>query len=62
LGRTLGASHGGCRSWIDLDTPISTQHSSPALSDPDYQTRLPDIERTVQAVKDDFRLVTCELH
>jgi hypothetical protein len=62
LGRTLGASHGGCRSWIDLDTPISTQHSSPALSDPDYQTRLLDIERTVQAVKDDFRLVTCELH
>jgi hypothetical protein len=54
-------SYAGCRSWIDLDTPISTQNSSPALSDQDYQTRLQAIEQTIQAVKDDFRLDTCKL-
>jgi hypothetical protein len=59
LGRS--ASHAGCRSWIDLDTPISTQYSSPALSDSDYQTRLLEIEGAVQAVKANFRLAPCEL-
>jgi hypothetical protein len=59
LGRS--PSHSGCRSWIDLDTPISTQQSSPALSDSEYQTRLLEIESAVQAVKADFRLAPCEL-
>jgi hypothetical protein len=54
-------SHAGCRSWIDLDTPISTQQSSPALSDSEYQTRLLEIESAVQVVKADFRLAPCEL-
>lgn len=60
LGRS--PSHAGCRSWIDLDVPIPTQHSSPALSDPAYQTRLLALERAVQTVKADFRLTTCERH
>ncbi len=59
LGRS--PSHAGCRSWIDLDTPISTQHSRPALSDSDYQARLLEIEGAVQAVKADFRIAPCEL-
>jgi hypothetical protein len=59
LGRS--PSHAGCRSWIDLDTPISTQNSIPVMSDQDYQTRLQAIEQTIQAVKDDFRLDIWEL-
>jgi hypothetical protein len=59
LGRS--PSHAGCRSWIDLDTPISTQNSIPAMSDQDYQTRLQSIEQTIQAVTDDFKLDTFEL-
>jgi hypothetical protein len=59
LGRS--PSHAGCRSWIDLDTPISTQNSIPAMSAQDYQTRLQSIAQTIQAVKDDFRLDTCKL-
>jgi hypothetical protein len=58
LGRS--PSHAGCRSWIDLDTPISTQNSIPALSEQDYQTRLQAIAQTIQAVKDDFKLDTCK--
>jgi hypothetical protein len=59
LGRS--PSHAGCRSWIELDTPISTQNSSPVLFEQDYQTRLQAIAQTIQAVKDDFRLDTCKL-
>ena len=54
-------SHAGCRSWIDLDTPISTQYSSSVLSDQNYQARLLEIESAVQVVKADFRLEPCEL-
>lgn len=53
-------SHAGCRSWIDLDTPILAQNSSPALSNHDYQTRLQAIEQTIQAVTEDFKLDTCK--
>lgn len=55
LGRS--PSHAGCRSWIDLDTPIPTQNSIPALAQQEYQNHLNAIERAIQAVKADFRLV-----
>jgi hypothetical protein len=60
LGRS--PSHGGCRSWIDLDTPISAQRSSPALSTPDYQAQLQNIENAVQSVQPDFKLSAWELN
>lgn len=54
LGRS--PSHAGCRSWINLETPISTQDSMPALSDQHYQNQLSAIEQAIQAVKNDFKL------
>jgi hypothetical protein len=60
LGRS--PSHGGCRSWIDLDTPILAQNSSPALTTQAYQTELQAIEDTVRAVKPDFRLNAWQLN
>jgi hypothetical protein len=60
LGRS--PSHGGCRSWIDLDTPISAPLSSPALSTQAYQALLQAIENAVQAVQPDFRLSAWELN
>ena len=32
-------SYGGCRSWIELDVPISTEGAVPAISDERYQRR-----------------------
>jgi hypothetical protein len=60
LGRS--PSHSGCRSWIELDTPISAHHSCPALSTPDYQVQLQVIENAVGSVSTDFKLKTWELH
>jgi hypothetical protein len=60
LGRS--PSHGGCRSWIDLDTSIPAQNSSPALSTQDYQAQLQRIENAVQAVQPDFRLSAWKLN
>jgi hypothetical protein len=60
LGRS--PSHGGCRSWIDLDTPISAPISSPALSTQDYQVRLQVIEDAMRAVQPDFKLKTWKLN
>jgi hypothetical protein len=60
LGRS--PSHGGCRSWIDLDTPLSAQRSSPALSAQEYQAQLQAIEHAVQAVQPDFELRAWELN
>jgi hypothetical protein len=54
-------AHAGCRSWIDLDTPISTQGSIPALSDPAYQARLMAIEGALQSVNDEFSLEAVKL-
>jgi hypothetical protein len=59
LGRS--PSHAGCRSWIDLDTPIFAQRSSPALSTPDYQVQLQAIENAVQSVQPDFKLKAWKL-
>jgi hypothetical protein len=53
-------SHAGCRSWIHLETPISSQGSMPALSAQDYQTHLDAIEDAIQFVNEDFRLETFE--
>ena len=55
-------SHAGCRSWIHLETPFSTQDSMPALSEQRYQNQLSAIEQAVQAVKDDFKLKPFESH
>jgi hypothetical protein len=58
LGRS--PSHAGCRSWIHLETPISTQDSMPSLSDQHYQNQLSAIEQAVQSVKKGFRLIPLE--
>jgi hypothetical protein len=55
-------THAGCRSWIELETSISTQNSSPVLSEQAYQTRLQAIECAVEAATDGFRLETYALH
>jgi hypothetical protein len=53
-------SHAGCRSWIHLETPISTQNAAPVLSEQDYQKLLNAIEDAIQSVNDDFKLETFE--
>lgn len=32
--------YGGCRSWIEMDAPVSTAGAVPAVSDPHYARRL----------------------
>jgi hypothetical protein len=32
-----GEAYGGCRSWIELQDPVSTEGARPALSDEDFQ-------------------------
>lgn len=60
LGRS--PSHAGCRSWINLETSLSTQNSVPALSEQHYQNQLNAIEQAVQSVQNDFKLKPFERH
>jgi len=38
------ASFGGCKSWIDLDVPIATQPSEPAIDAPTYRDHVATIQ------------------
>ena len=39
--------YGGCRSWVELETPLSTVSLQPVLSDRAFQSRKEEILRTV---------------
>jgi hypothetical protein len=41
-------TYGGCRSWIDLQTPVSTTGMRPALSDDEYGERVAEIRAIVE--------------
>jgi hypothetical protein len=52
--------YSGCRSWITLETPISVDTLSPALSDEQYFGRLRAIEAALQCYLD-FTLKSAQL-
>jgi hypothetical protein len=53
-------SYSGCRSWITLETPVSVDTCSPALSDPQYSEQLKGIETALKSHLD-FNLESCRL-
>ncbi len=38
-------AYGGCRSWVDLDTPIARAGIRPVLTDPDFQEKFASLRR-----------------
>jgi hypothetical protein len=52
--------YSGCRSWITLETTLSVDTCSPALSDQQYFGQLKAIEAALQ-IYSDFTLETCRL-
>jgi hypothetical protein len=40
-------SYGGCRSWIQLDEPVSTDPATPVLNDRDFESRLGQFEKAL---------------
>ncbi|BAZ44530.1 hypothetical protein NIES4102_15410 [Chondrocystis sp. NIES-4102] len=41
-------SYGGCKSWIDLMQPISTENLSPVLTDDEYNRQVLQIQQLIQ--------------
>lgn len=41
-------SYGGCKSWIDLVEPISTDNLSPVLTDDEYNRQVLQIQQLIQ--------------
>lgn len=43
------AEYGGCKSWIDLDTPIDLANMTPVLSDAEYAARVAAIRTIIES-------------
>lgn len=50
---TYDSSYGGCRSWIELQTSLSTEGSAAVLSNTEYQQRVDHIREIVASAKPD---------
>jgi hypothetical protein len=43
--------YGGCKSWIEIDTPISRDGAQPVLTDSDFNAKLVQFEQALETAK-----------